>query len=123
MNQLKKLNVMHKLIMQLIAGEIVFKAAEELNESWNKGNRIQHTSDSILGKIDIFNRQIEKVFNGIYQEDQELIKKSLDFYLSDREKLKHDIQHDKVDKKLFEPIKAYIEVLNNIINMLKEALN
>lgn len=119
MNQLKKLNIMHELIMQLIAGEAVFKVADELYESWSKWDHIQHTSDSILGNIEIFNRQVDKVFKDIDQEYQGLIKSSLDLYLADREKLKHGIQHDRVDKRLFEPIKLYIEVLNTIIDMLK----
>lgn len=88
-------------------------------ESWSKWDHIQYTSGSILEKIEIFNRQIDRIFKDIDQEDQDLIKSSLDLYLVDREKLKHDIQHDHVDKRLFEPIKLYIEVLNTIIDMLK----
>ena len=48
MNQLKKLNAIHKGIMVFVASEAVEKA-RELSEGWNKEEHIQHNSDSLQG--------------------------------------------------------------------------
>ena len=55
MNQLKKLNAIHKGIIAFVASEVVEKAGE-LSKGWNKGERIQHNSDSLRGQINIFQR-------------------------------------------------------------------
>lgn len=121
MNQLKKLNAIHKGIMAFVAGEVVEKAGE-LSEGWNKGERIQHNSDSLRGQINIFQRQLPNTLNAIENEDRDLIKKSLGMYKKDREKLKFDIQNDRIKKELFEPLKEYIESLNDWIVVLEDAL-
>ena len=60
--------------------------------------------------------------NVIENEDRDLIKKSLGMYKKDREKLKFDIQNDRIKKELFEPLKEYIESLNDWIVVLEDAL-
>lgn len=114
MNQLKKLNAIHKGIMAFVASEVVEKA-RELSEGWNKGEHIQHNSDSLQGQINIFQRQLPNTLNAIENEDKDLIKKSLEMYKKDREKLKFDIQKDKIKRE-------YIESLNDWIVILEDAL-
>lgn len=121
MNQLKKLNAIHKGIMTFVASEVVEKAGE-LSEGWNNGKHIQHNSDSLRGQINIFQRQLPNTLNAIETEDKDLIKKSLDMYKKDREKLKFDIQNDRIKKELFEPLRDYIESLNDWISILEDAL-
>lgn len=121
MNQLKKLNAIHKGIMTFVASEVVEKAGE-LSEGWNNGEHIQHNSDSLRGQINIFQRQLPNTLNAIETEDKDLIKKSLDMYKKDREKLKFDIQNDRIKKELFEPLRDYIESLNDWISILEDAL-
>lgn len=121
MNQLKKLNAIHKGIMTFVASEAVEKAGE-LSEGWNNGEHIQHNSDSLRGQINIFQRQLPNTLNAIETEDKDLIKKSLDMYKKDREKLKFDIQNDRIKKELFEPLRDYIESLNDWISILEDAL-
>lgn len=121
MNQLKKLNAIHKGIMTFVASEVVEKAGE-LSEGRNKGEHIQHNSDSLRGQINIFQRQLPNTLNAIETEDKDLIKKSLDMYKKDREKLKFDIQNDRIKKELFDPLREYIESLNDWISILEDAL-
>lgn len=121
MNQLKKLNAIHKGIMAFVASEVVEKAGE-LSEGWNKGEHIQHNSDSLRGQINIFQRQLPNTLKAIEKEDEGLIKKSLEMYKKDREKLRFDIQNDKIKKELFDPLKEYIESLNDWISVLEDAL-
>lgn len=121
MNQLKKLNAIHKGIMTFVASEVVEKAGE-LSEGWNNGEHIQHNSDSLRGQINIFQRQLPNTLNAIETEDKDLIKKSLEMYKKDREKLKFDIQNDRIKKELFEPLRDYIESLNDWISILEDAL-
>lgn len=121
MNQLKKLNAIHKGIMTFVASEVVEKAGE-LSEGWNNREHIQHNSDSLRGQINIFQRQLPNTLNAIETEDKDLIKKSLDMYKKDREKLKFDIQNDRIKKELFEPLRDYIESLNDWISILEDAL-
>lgn len=121
MNQLKKLNAIHKGIMAFVASEVVEKAGE-LSEGWNKGEHIQHNSDSLGGQINIFQRQLTNTLKAIENEDESLIKKSLEMYRKDREKLRFDIQNDKIKKELFDPLKEYIESLNDWISVLEDAL-
>lgn len=122
MNQLKKLNAMHKLTMLTIQGAVVLKEGCKIYEGWKKGDHIQHTSDSLLGQIKIFERQTFKVYESLEKEDRDFIKTSLDMYEKDKEKLKFNIKNDKIDKHLFNPLKDYIDLLNEVIEMLKEAL-
>lgn len=119
---LMKLNVYHSLIMQKITGDIVLKIGE-LKEGWKKGDHIQHTSDSLEGQIRLFNKQIDILVHNIENEDEELIKKSLSIYMNDRNKLKHNIQYDKVHKELFKSLQEYIESLNNVIELLEIILD
>lgn len=121
MNQLKKLNAIHKGIMAFVASEVVEKAGE-LSEGWNKGEHIQHNSDSLRGQINIFQKQLPNTLNAIENEDIDLIKKSLEMYKKDREKLKFDIQKDKAEGELFDPLREYIESLNGWISILEDAL-
>lgn len=121
MNQLKKLNAIHKGIMAFVASEVVEKAGE-LSEGWNKGEHVQHNSDSLRGQINIFQRQLPNTLKAIENEDEDLIKKSLEMYKKDREKLKFDIQNDRIKKELFDPLKEYIESLNDWIAVLEDAL-
>jgi len=121
MNQLKKLNAIHKGIMVFVASEVVEKA-RELSEGWNKGEHIQHNSDSLQGQINIFQRQLPNTLNAIENEDKDLIKKSLDMYKKDREKLKFDIQKDKIKRELFDSLNDYVESLNDWITVLEDAL-
>lgn len=121
MNQLKKLNAIHKGIMTFVASEVVEKAGE-LSEGWNNREHIQHNSDSLQGQINIFQRQLPNTLNAIETEDKDLIKKSLDMYKKDREKLKFDIQKDKIRRELFDPLREYIESLNDWISILEDAL-
>lgn len=121
MNQLKKLNAIHKGIMAFVASEIVEKAGE-LSEGWSKGEHIQHNSDSLRGQINIFQRQLPNTLKAIENEDKDLIKKSLEMYKKDREKLKFDIQNDRIKRELFEPLREYIESLNDWIVVLEDAL-
>lgn len=122
MNQLKKLNAMHKLTMLTIQGAVVLKEGCKIYEGWKKGDHIQHTSDSLLGQIKIFERQTLKVYESLEKEDRDFIKTSLDMYEKDKEKLKFNIKNDKIDKHLFNPLKDYIDLLNEVIEMLKIAL-
>lgn len=122
MNQLKKLNAMHKLTMLTIQGAVVLKEGCKIYEGWEKGDHIQHTSDSLLGQIKIFERQTLKVYESLEKEDRDFIKTSLDMYEKDKEKLKFNIKNDKIDKHLFNPLKDYIDLLNEVIEMLKIAL-
>lgn len=115
MNQLKKLNAIHKGIMAFVASEVVEKAGE-LSEGWNKEEHIQHNSDSLRGQINIFQRQLPKTLNAIENEDIDLIKKSLEMYK------KFDIQKDKIREELFDPLREYIESLNDWISILEDAL-
>lgn len=62
MNQLKKLNAIHKGIMAFVASEVVEKAGE-LSEGWNKEKHIQHNSDFLRGQINIFQRQLPNTLN------------------------------------------------------------
>lgn len=121
MNQLKKLNAIHKGIIAFVASEVVEKAGE-LSEGWNKEKHIQHNSDSLRGQINIFQRQLPNTLNAIENEDIDLIKKSLEMYKKDREKLKFDIQKDKIRIELFDPLSEYIESLNDWISVLEDAL-
>lgn len=121
MNQLKKLNAIHKGIMAFVASEIVEKVGE-LSENWSKGEHIQHNSDSLRGQINIFQRQLPNTLKAIENEDKDLIKKSLEMYKKDREKLKFDIQNDRIKRELFEPLREYIESLNDWIVALEDAL-
>lgn len=75
-----------------------------------KGDHIQHTSDSLLGQIKIFERQTFKVYESLEKEDRDFIKTSLDMYEKDKEKLKFNIKNDKIDKHLFNPLKDYIDL-------------
>lgn len=122
MNQLKKLNAMHKLTMLTIQGAVVLKEGCKIYEGWKKGDHIQHTSDSLLGQIKIFERQTLKVYESLEKEDRDFIKTSLDMYEKDKEKLKFNIKNDKIDKHLFKPLKDYIDLLKEVIEMLKIAL-
>lgn len=122
MNQLKKLNAMHKLTMLTIQGAVVLKEGCKIYEGWEKGDHIQHTSDSLLDQIKIFERQTLKVYESLEKEDRDFIKTSLDMYEKDKEKLKFNIKNDKIDKHLFNPLKDYIDLLNEVIEMLKIAL-
>ncbi len=121
MNQLKKLNAIHKGIMVFVAGEVVERAGE-LSEGWGKGEHVQHSSDSLKGQINIFQRQLPNTLKAIENEDRDLIKKSLEMYKKDREKLKFDIQKDKIRKELFDPLREYIESLNDWISILEDVL-
>lgn len=121
MNQLKKLNAIHKGIMAFVASEVVEKEGE-LSEGWGKGEHIQHNSDSLRGQISIFQRQLPNTLKAIENEDKDLIKKSLEMYKKDREKLKFDIQNDKIKRELFNPLNEYIESLNDWIVILEDAL-
>lgn len=121
MNQLKKLNAIHKGIMAFVASEVVEKAGE-LSEGWDKEEHIQHNSDSLRGQINIFQRQLPNTLKAIENEEEDLIKKSLEMYKKDREKLKFDIQNDRIKKELFDPLKEYIESLNDWIAILEDAL-
>ena len=121
MDQLRKINAMHKAIMSFVASEIVIKAGE-LNEAWGKGDHINHNSDILLGQIKIFQRQLPNTLKAIENEDKDLIKKSLEMYKKDREKLKFDIQYDRINSELFEPLREYIQSLNDLIIALEEIL-
>lgn len=121
MDSLKKLNVLHKSIMVLISSSILLYKGS-LKEGWDEFDHIQHTSDNLPGKLKIFERQTEIVFQDIQNENKELLKKSLKMYIEDRELLKRNIQTDQVDKNLFENTKDYIDQLNGLIEVLKEAI-
>lgn len=121
MNQLKKLNAIHKGIMTFVASEVVKKAGE-LSEGWNKREHIQYNSDSLQGQINIFQRQLPNTLKAIENEDKDSIRKSLDMYKKDRKKLRFDIQNDRIKKELFDPLKEYIESLNAWIVVLEDAL-
>lgn len=43
-------------------------------------------------------------------------------YKKDREKLKFDIQKDKIRRELFNPLREYTESLNGWISILEDAL-
>lgn len=107
--------------MAFVASEVVEKAGE-LSEDWGKGEHIQHNSDSLRGQINIFQRQLPNTLKAIENEEEDLIKKSLEMYKKDREKLKFDIQNDRIKKELFDPLKEYIESLNDWIAILEDAL-
>ena len=46
----------------------------------------------------------------------------LEMYKKDREKLKFDIQYDRINSELFEPLREYIQSLNDLIIALEEDL-
>ena len=50
--------------MTFVASEVVEKAGE-LPEGWNKGEHIQHGSDSLQGQINICQRQLPNTLNAI----------------------------------------------------------
>jgi len=111
---LLKLNAMHKFIMCEISGESVIKAGV-LHCGWTREEHIQHTSDSIKSQIEIFNRQVLQVIQYLRDENVDLIKRSLEMYEKDREKLRFNLQNDQVDKALFGVIKEYMDSLNDLI--------
>lgn len=122
MNQLKKLNTIHKAIMLYVSGEATLNAGE-MFEGWEKGNHTQHFSDALQGQILIFQRQLSKVVQDIEKDDIEPLKSALEMYKRDREKLKFNIQNDKINKEFFEPLRDYINSLNDWITVLGDAIN
>lgn len=121
-NSLLKLNAMHKIIMAEIQGEVVVKSGV-LKAGWKKGDHIQHTSDILQDQIIIFQRQLANVYKDLELNNKESLQKSLSMYQKDREKLKFNIQNDKIDKDLFDEVQLYVECLNDAISMILEYLD
>lgn len=121
MNQLKKLNAIHKTIMTILEGSVVLYQGS-LKEGWNEFDHIQHTSDNLPGQIEIFERQLNKTLENIENENVDFVKESLDLYKRDREVLKHNIQFDQIDKRLFDSILIYINQLNELITLLEDLI-
>lgn len=121
MNELKKLNAIHKAIMTIIEGSSVLYVGS-LTEGWNEYDHIQHTSDNLPGQIKIFERQLQNVFSYIENENTELIRKSLSMYKKDLSHLQHNIEYDKIDKRLFESVLYYVEQLKGLIDTLEDVL-
>lgn len=121
-NSLLKLNAMHKIIMAEIQGEVVVRSGI-LKAGWKKGDHIQHTSDILQDQIIIFQRQLSNVYKDLELNNKESLQKSLSMYQKDREKLKFNIQNDKIDKDLFDEVQLYIECLNDVISMILEYLD
>lgn len=121
-NSLLKLNAMHKIIMAEIQGEVVVKSGV-LKAGWKKGDHIQHTSDILQDQIIIFQRQLANVYKDLELNNKESLQKSLSMYQKDREKLKFNIQNDKIDKDLLDEVQLYVECLNDAISMILEYLD
>lgn len=122
MNELKKLNAIHKILMTFLSGEILMEEGE-LYENWTRGEHVQHTSDTFQSQLLIFQRQAKNVLKSLEEEDEDLIKFSLQMYEKDLEKLKFNIQHDRVNKAFFPSLRDYIEELKSLIEALKSVLN
>lgn len=121
MNQLKKLNAMHKVILTRIIGNAVIEAGIK-TEGWKRGEHIQHTSDKIEGHIRIFDRQLDNTMPTIQDEDTDLIERSLKMYKKDLKQLEFNIQNDRVNRSLFPIIKEYIMTLKGLIEFLMDVL-
>lgn len=121
MNQLKKLNAMHKVILTRIVGNAVIEAGIK-TEGWKRGEHIQHTSDRIAGHIEIFNRQLDNTMLTLQDEDTDLIERSLKMYKKDLKQLEFNIQNDRVNKSLFTTIREYIITLKGLIEFLTDTL-
>lgn len=122
MDQLLKLNTMHKIIMNHITGDAVLTAGV-VHSGWKKGDHFRHSSERLLNEIAIFQRQLPVVMANIENENREFLERSLEMYINDRKKLAFDVENDKLDKELFEPVMQYINSLNETIDMLREVIN
>lgn len=118
MNQLEKLNAMHKVIMLIIQGSAILYQGS-LKEGWDEFDHIQHTSDNLPGQIRIFEKQLNIVLKDIEKEKKEVLKKSLKMYKEDRRILKQNIQFDQIDKSFYSIILNYITQLNELIQTLE----
>lgn len=123
MDILDKAMVVHKLIIGEVSASMVFTAGT-VYSGWDKNDHIQHTSDSIEGHVRLFSNQVDIITNEIENNtfDNEKISKYLTAYKNDRQKLKFNIENDKIDKALFNPIKEHIESLNEIISTFEYIL-
>ena len=123
MNILDKVFVIHKLIMGEVSAAMVFTAGV-INSGWEKGDHIQHTSDSLEGHIRLFSRQVDKITNDIENDnfDEEKVQKYLNAFMEDKQKLQFNIVNDRIDKELFQPLQEHINSLNDIIGALKYLL-
>lgn len=121
MNQLKKLNIIHKAIYAQIMGDIVIETGVKL-ESWSRGEHIQHTSDSLIGQIKVFERQLKNTVYTVQDEKVEDLERYLKMYKKDLKNLKFNIQHDQINKGLFPAIERYIESLKDIIMVLEDGI-
>ena len=119
MDQLLKLNAMHKLIMGEIAAEAVIESGV-MWCGWERGEHIQHTSDALETQVQRFQRQTRVVFQHLDEENLDFVKKSLETYMRDRENLAFNLKHDKIHRALFGVVANYINQLNEIISVLAD---
>lgn len=121
MSPLLKLNAMHKVIMAEIMGEALIKSGVT-NSGWERGEHIQHTSDSIMNQVFRFQRQLPQMFSALEGEDLDVVVRSLEMYERDRDNLKFNIENDKIERQLFKPVLEYIKAINRMIAAIKEFL-
>lgn len=121
MNQLKKLNAMHKIIFTRILGNAVIEAGIK-TDGWKRVEPISKTANSILEYIQIFDRQLDNTMNALQDEDTDLIERSIKLYEEDLKQLEFNLQNDRVNKSLFTIINDYMMSLKDLIELLIDTL-
>lgn len=121
MNQLIKLNAMHKIIFTQILGNAVIETGIK-TEGWTIHEPIQHTSNKIVECIQAFDRQLDNTTKALQDEDTDLIERSIELYKKDLKQLEFNIQNNQVNKSLFTIIEEYITALKDLIEPLMDVL-
>lgn len=114
MNQLLKLNVMHKVIMAEIAGEAVIQTGV-LRVGWKRNVSVQHICRLFKNEMASFKRQAFVLYKNLSSEDSKYFTHSMKMFEKDKRMLEFYVKHDKIHKELFKPVIEYIQFLDEFI--------
>ena len=114
MNQLLKLNVMHKVIMAEIAGEAVIQTGV-LRVGWKRDVSVQHTCRLLKNQMAGFKRQIFAVYKNLSDKNSKYFSSSLKMFEKDKRMLEFYVKYDKIHKELFKLVIEYIQFLDEFI--------
>lgn len=113
-----KLNLLHKQVIIIFQGEVVWKAGE-LTEGWEHSDHIQHTVDVLNGKILILRRQFENT--DFEKEDKDQLKNFQKMLERDLKNMIFNIQNDKLPDELVQVAKEYLNDMKDMIHLLRIA--
>ncbi len=119
MNQLKKLTAMHLVMMGIMQSQMLFKAGVDA-KLWDSDDYDSCIANELQKKIGLIEKNFNTVATQLENEDMNSIRQSLVFFNDDRNFLLDSLQKTTTGKELIEPIKEYMELLNDMITTLED---